>query len=90
MVSASESKAHRLCVCRLELEHFEREKRDREIRELREKELNERIKEEMMKSANSRIPNPMDPHWIDLRRFVLFQFYPRFNGGGVRKSLIVC
>ncbi len=56
-------------VLRLEFEHFEREKqREREIRELREKELNERLKEEMIKSAGSRLPNPLDPHWSDLRR----------------------
>lgn len=68
-------KAHCLCFFRLELEHFEREKRDREIRELREKELNERIKEEMLKSASTRLPNPMDSHWMDLRRFVFSRFF---------------
>lgn len=55
---------------RLELEHLEREKRERELRELRERELNDRLKEELMKNATagSRMPNPLDPHWLELHR----------------------
>ncbi|XP_059486637.1 arginine-glutamic acid dipeptide repeats protein-like isoform X2 [Neocloeon triangulifer] len=57
---------------RLELEHLEREKREREMRELRERELNDRLKEELMKNAVAsgapRLPNPLDPHWLDLNR----------------------
>ncbi|KAL1139834.1 hypothetical protein AAG570_006811 [Ranatra chinensis] len=55
---------------RLELEQLEREKRERELRELRERELSDRLKEELMKntSAGSRMPNPLDPHWLELHR----------------------
>jgi len=68
---------------RMELEHLEREKREREMRELRERELNDRLKEELMKNAVAggapRLPNPLDPHWLDLNRRYLqtacqFQF----------------
>lgn len=63
---------------RLELEHLEREKREREIRELRERELNDRLKEEIMKSAGPRMPNTMDPHWLELqRRYVCFLVFKR-------------
>lgn len=63
-------------IYRLELEHLEREKREREIRELRERELNDRLKEEIMKSAGAgpRMPNPMDPHWLEIqRRYIINQ-----------------
>ncbi|XP_065205477.1 arginine-glutamic acid dipeptide repeats protein-like isoform X2 [Planococcus citri] len=55
---------------RIELEQMEREKqlREREIREMKDKELSDRIRDEMIRSAGSRIPNPMDPHWMDISR----------------------
>ena len=60
-------------LCRLEMEHFEREKREREIREMRDKEMNERLKEELMKSAaGSRIPGSIDPHWLEMQRRFVF------------------
>lgn len=63
---------HSVLCLRMELEHLEREKREREMRELRERELNDRLKEELMKNAVAggapRLPNPLDPHWLDLNR----------------------
>ncbi|XP_065205520.1 arginine-glutamic acid dipeptide repeats protein-like isoform X2 [Planococcus citri] len=56
---------------RIELEQIEREKqlREREIREMKEKEFNDRLRDELIRSATgSRIPNPMDPHWMDISR----------------------
>jgi hypothetical protein len=55
------------------MEHLEREKREREMRELRERELNDRLKEELMKNAVAaggapRLPNPLDPHWLEIPR----------------------
>lgn len=56
----------------MELEHLEREKREREIRELRERELSDRLKDELMKNAAAgagpRMPNTIDPHWLELHR----------------------
>lgn len=65
---------------RLELEHLEREKRDREMRELRDRELSDRLKDELMKNAvgaGPRMPNAIDPHWLELHRR-----YPGLGPGG--------
>lgn len=55
------------------------------MRELRERELNDRLKEELMKNAVGagapRLPNPLDPHWLEIPRrsetniFVTMEIY---------------